>query len=292
MGGRGAILGGSAGEPAAAGGLSIGGAIGSGTATRVLFEDTGPVLADSAALTFTTGSGTLSATILQATGLTSGRVPFVTTSGVLTDSANMTFSGANFSASGTINGTTGVNFSNNWTVSASGNAILYTMANSKFVHQFTRTAPTTLAQGFMLYSPGNSTAQTASTEISNFSYPTFSRQWSTGALTTQREHLIAAPTYTFVGASTITNAATVAVTAAPIASTNATITNAYALWVQADKSRFDGRVVTNAPNSAIADADTVASSFSFYLNEAGNLLTVKVKYADGTTIKTGSIALV
>lgn len=66
------------------------------------------------------------------------------------------------------------------------------------------------------------------------------RQFSTGALTTQRECVIQAPTYAFVGASTITSAATLAITNAPQASTNATITNAYALWVQAGAVRFDG----------------------------------------------------
>lgn len=49
------------------------------------------------------------------------------------------------------------------------------------------------------------------------------------------------------------------------------------------------RFVIGAPNSAIADANLGAGSLSFYMNEAGNLLTVKVKYADGTTIKTGTI---
>jgi hypothetical protein len=58
-------------------------------------------------------------------------------------------------------------------------------------------------------------------------------QWATGTITTQRAFEISAPTYAFVGASTITTAATVAITAAPAAGTNATITNPYALWVQA-----------------------------------------------------------
>ncbi len=68
-------------------------------------------------------------------------------------------------------------------------------------------------------------------------------QFATGALTTQRAYLIQAPTYAFVGASTLTNAATLAISAAPTAGTNATITNTYAFWVQAGAARFDGRVL-------------------------------------------------
>ena len=85
------------------------------------------------------------------------------------------------------------------------------------------------------------TAMTASTEApSVYLNLSASRQFATGALTTQRALRIAAPTYRFVGASTLTNAATVYIDAAPTAGTNATITNAYALWVDAGMTRLDG----------------------------------------------------
>ena len=57
-------------------------------------------------------------------------------------------------------------------------------------------------------------------------------QFATGALTTQRAMRIQAPTYSFVGASTITNAATVDISGPPVAGTNATITNPAALIVE------------------------------------------------------------
>jgi hypothetical protein len=60
-------------------------------------------------------------------------------------------------------------------------------------------------------------------------------QWATGALTTQRAVQINAPTYAFVGASTLTNAATLAIDGAPLSGTNATITNSYALWIESGK---------------------------------------------------------
>src|SRR5581483_9498 len=62
--------------------------------------------------------------------------------------------------------------------------------------------------------------------------------------TTQRASLFQAPTYAFSssGAQVITNAATVAITGAPIAGTNCTITNDYSLWVQSGAARFDGGI--------------------------------------------------
>jgi hypothetical protein len=72
-------------------------------------------------------------------------------------------------------------------------------------------------------------------------------QWATGALTTQRAVYIEAPTYAFVGASTITTAATVSIAGAPIAGANATITNAYTLQTELGKVYFRD---TPAPTTA------------------------------------------
>lgn len=78
------------------------------------------------------------------------------------------------------------------------------------------------------------------------------RQFATGALTNQRAIQIKAPTYAFVGASTITTAATLSISGAPIAGTNATITNAHALNIESGNINVaSGSVVitglTNAP---------------------------------------------
>jgi hypothetical protein len=58
-------------------------------------------------------------------------------------------------------------------------------------------------------------------------------QWATGALTTQRFAVIQAPTLGFVGASTVTDTATLALTGAPVKGTNATLTRTHALLIQA-----------------------------------------------------------
>lgn len=100
----------------------------------------------------------------------------------------------------------------------------------------------------------NHTGQTASTEVPNWYNPAYTRTWATGAITNQREWHLAVPTYAFAAPSTITNAANLYVAGAPAAGANATLTNPYALWVDADSSRFDGRVLeargVNVPSAS------------------------------------------
>lgn len=56
--------------------------------------------------------------------------------------------------------------------------------------------------------------------------------------------------------------------------------------------RNDGYIIKAVPNSALSDASLSASQMTSYINEGTNELIFKVKYSDGTTVKTGSIALV
>ncbi|MEK9152550.1 MAG: hypothetical protein AAB692_04235, partial [Patescibacteria group bacterium] len=97
----------------------------------------------------------------------------------------------------------------------------------------TQTATATGALKGIVYTGAVNTNQTLSTEIPSLTLTTAGRQWATGALTIQREVLITQPTYSFVGASTITDAATIGIAGAPIKSTNASITNTHALLIQA-----------------------------------------------------------
>jgi hypothetical protein len=88
-------------------------------------------------------------------------------------------------------------------------------------------------------------------------------QFATGALTTQRAFRIQAPTYAFVGASTITTAATLAISGAPVAGTNATLTNSYSLWVQGGTARFESDISVNSnivSGAAIAAFSTTEST--------------------------------
>ena len=107
------------------------------------------------------------------------------------------------------------------------------------------------------------TAITASTEQPIVFYDFSATQtWATGSLTTQRFLRIAAPTIAFAGASTVTTAATVDIAGAPIAGTNATITNAYALRVATGASYFGGAVAMTpvAATSGTRSALTVTGA--------------------------------
>jgi hypothetical protein len=159
-------------------------------------------------------------------------------------------------------------------------------------HLFVGVANTSGARQFFVITPSANTASTLNTEVKKFEYSAYTHQFATGSsIGTQREVVWNAPTYAFVGASTLAVAATFAITGAPVAGTNATITKSIAFWVQGGYAQFDGRVIINAPASAPTDADLPASSISFYLDEAGNNLKVRATYADGTTRKTGTLAV-
>lgn len=104
-------------------------------------------------------------------------------------------------------------------------------------------------------------------------------QHNTGAIINQRAIVFTPPTYSFVGASTITTAATVAISGAPVAGTFATITDSLALWVQAGNVRFSGKLLqgnTGTPPTyteiLFAPTHTIGSlNFGAIANFAGTL---------------------
>jgi len=106
---------------------------------------------------------------------------------------------------------------------------------------------------FIFTQPTN-TNQPAATELSGVVFSPVSRQYATGNIATQREFLINSPTYSFTGASTITNAYNLYVNP-PVAGTNATITNNYALYA-------NGRVGINS-TPPISDSSTNAANTAF-----------------------------
>lgn len=196
-------------------------------------------------------------------------------------------SGTNYTIKGSSAGTTNINsasagsthlsFAGTNRYSFTNGSVTFTpvLQSSGAVTPFTLTAPA-------------STGQTASTEVNGLSYSlTTSRQWATGALTTQREWLINAPTYRFVGASTITNAATLAIGGAPIASTNATITNSMALWVQGGTTRIDGDFVTGNKviDTTAGDAATINSiAGRFRKDTSGSTFTLTNSFITANSI--------
>lgn len=124
------------------------------------------------------------------------------------------------------------------------------------VSYYNGTATSGAVVGYLFTSSSN-TGQTASTNIPGFLFTTGSRQWATGAITTQEEVRITSPTYSFVGASTITNAYTLFVNS-PTAGTNATITNNYA-------AGFNGNVILNTSSARLWLGDMAVSSTNYAL---------------------------
>lgn len=128
----------------------------------------------------------------------------------------------------------------NGSLMISSSICTFNMGTIAFGYSFTTGVSSSGARKLMTFTAAAHTAQTAGTEISNFDINlSATKQWATGAITTQREIRIQAPTYAFVGASTITDAATFYINGAPQQGTNATITNAYALWIDAGRIRID-----------------------------------------------------
>lgn len=127
---------------------------------------------------------------------------------------------------------------------------------------------------------------TASTESIQFRVNgSATMTFATGALTTERYAVIDAPTIAFAGASTLTNAATLAITGAPTAGTNATITNPYAFWVQAGTSKFAGLIEINtqaAPTTSLIG--TFTNRYGGATNALGDpAIWFTIRAANGTT---------
>lgn len=143
------------------------------------------------------------------------------------------------------------------------------------------------------------TGLTASTEAPGIIFggdasgSTVTRTRAAGAVTLQREYVFTAPTYAAASATTITTAATLAVTGAPVAGSNATLTNRYALLVESDSaaSRFQNNTTgighqldlynANASGNTslrLMDSETSVGA-SFVFDKGGN--TVRIAYATG-----------
>ena len=153
-------------------------------------------------------------------------------------------------------------------------------------------AASTGNQTAVLVTGSADTGQTASTEKVDIDFD-LSRtvQFLAGALATQRALLVRAPTYAFVGTSTITDAATLAITGAPTTGTNATFLNRAALWVMKDalvlgtRSAQTGTLVWNNAtngNTVTVQSGVTSAAYSLTLPTAqGAANSVKVNNGVG-----------
>lgn len=135
---------------------------------------------------------------------------------------------------------------------------------------------------FMVAQPDAYTGLTAGIETLDVNFIlSHNVQHATGAITTQRAFKIDPPTYSFVGASVITTAATLAIAGAPIAGTNATLTNSYALMVDGpvliDPAALAGGQ-TMLTLTGAADTAVAAEKIDANLNLA-RTVTINTSYA-------------
>ena len=186
-------------------------------------------------------TGTMDGVTIGGTTAAAGTFTTISQSGVHTFSANSTITSGNYQI--------GRNASNQFVFNSPGQAFLFSSNGNQrlflddFQYNFTQGAATSGTFTAVRVTGGAHTGLTASTENSDVVYAlNRTVQFSTGALTTQRAVVINAPTYAFASASTLTTAATMAISGAPIAGTNATLTNSYALWIQSGFARFDGGI--------------------------------------------------
>lgn len=131
------------------------------------------------------------------------------------------------------------------------------------------------------------TNQTASTEATMVNWNLAQTvQFATGALTTQRAMRIQAPTYSFVGASTITTASTLSISGPPVAGTNATITRSFALVAEAGDIAVANTARLCLDTSGYAWIQGTSASGGGYVVDFYN------RYSNNPQIKLSSSALI
>ena len=106
-------------------------------------------------------------------------------------------------------------------------------------HSFNPAARSGGSQPYFIISGAADTGLATTVESIGISHVGATRTWVDGTTVTQREYVFGAPTYNKTTTSAIfTNAATVAITGAPAAGAGVTLTNPFALWLQAGKLGF------------------------------------------------------
>lgn len=112
-----------------------------------------------------------------------------------------------------------------WAINGTNRMVLDT--NGNFI--FTQGTASSGVVSFQTFTAAANTGRTALTEVINFNINTSATQtWAAGTVPLQREVVIQAPTYAFVSASTISDAATFVVLSAPVAGNNTTYGGSFA----------------------------------------------------------------
>lgn len=137
--------------------------------------------------------------------------------------------------------------------SGSNNIIDYNTTSGRL--QFSAVNTSTAANGHFFFIPPGDTSLTASTNaiIASFAGSGVTRQHATGALTLQTDYNFSAATDSFVGASTMTDAAAIAIGNLPGCGTNATCTNVSGLYHQSTALTATGTITNSYAINVAAD---------------------------------------
>lgn len=265
-------------------GLSGGGSVSLGGSTSISMPNTGP------------GSGTIGGSTAYINSITldaQGRVTAAATGTPGGGSTTLQGAYTNGSAGTQVILETATNGPIEFKGPSSGNADIFQIEDnatnllvefngqaSNPILTLTQTGATSSTPGTIATLIGGAhTTIAASTEAKDI-YFNLARtvQFATGALTNQRAFQISAPTYAFVGASTLANAATMYITGAPVAGTNATITNSYALWIAGGASRFDGAITAGTAATISIKSSATANS------TIGTTVDTSVDYTNGGSV--------
>lgn len=141
-----------------------------------------------------------------------------------------------------------------WTgTNAQGGNAAWTVDTTNQTITFAPTARTTGSPSvFVITSPADTTLTASTTApIINFNMSA-TRQFATGATTTQRGAVFQPQTESFVGASTVTNDSTVEITGFPIAGANATLTSSSALSISGAPKASATSALVNLSGTALA----------------------------------------
>lgn len=156
----------------------------------------------------------------------------------------------------------------------------YIIGNSGSSHTFSTAPFGNASTARFSFTGAADTAITASTEAqSTYFNIGQTRQHLTGTLALQRDFRITGSTHSFVGASTATDIAALAIDGFGQAGTNATITNAHGILIQAQAVAGTvgtaSAITVNAPTGATTNYALNVATGNIFVGTAGNGLIIK-----------------
>lgn len=235
------------------------------------------------------GATTLTVTSGAHTAITAEKPAMLVSGATITHSSDPTlFTWARFNAptlSGTIPTLAATVYIEGAPVNATAGAdyALYVAGGRTFLG-FTRIQPAAVSGGIsgLIFQPANHTGVTSEKQAFDLKPATYT---ITGNITKHAWMVIGPPTFTAASAQTITTAATVRITGAPIAAGSAVLTNTYAIHVESGDVVLAGGL--NVGGASGATTGQVRATGSFVTNATGTGLAGYVSYTGSENTGTG-----